>query len=373
MDREDRKMALINCIECGREFSDKAAACPQCAAPINATHSDRGQSGQQKFERHLIEIRSLNEIVIQAPAQDVFDHVREILISMGASIEVSTTPLSICTSVKVDESSVSENVCVVFEIPDSDTTILKIGPPLGHNHASLASDTAIRSVASKILETDRLHLPQQSPSYRVPETRSHSVDHSNGSSKAPIAFAIVAILIAVFVLAIVGYDWSKSSKRETSQQTASQQENTRAITNSRDSSSSNRVSNLVNEASELLNHITGSHCAILELQVRGEPTSREVRRIDVSANGRFVASTMQIWNYFGPSRSGWKEVSRGQLAVGQGRWGDTGQVYFVASDSKGGANALLTPTLAVTKGERAIRMFHGVKGLGLAQDCTRFE
>ena len=26
-------MALIKCAECGREFSDKATACPQCAAP----------------------------------------------------------------------------------------------------------------------------------------------------------------------------------------------------------------------------------------------------------------------------------------------------------------------------------------------------
>ena len=27
-------MALMNCGECGREVSDKAAACPQCGAPI---------------------------------------------------------------------------------------------------------------------------------------------------------------------------------------------------------------------------------------------------------------------------------------------------------------------------------------------------
>jgi predicted amidophosphoribosyltransferase len=27
-------MALIKCTECGRDFSDKASTCPQCAAPL---------------------------------------------------------------------------------------------------------------------------------------------------------------------------------------------------------------------------------------------------------------------------------------------------------------------------------------------------
>lgn len=27
-------MALIKCTECGKEFSDKAAACPNCGCPI---------------------------------------------------------------------------------------------------------------------------------------------------------------------------------------------------------------------------------------------------------------------------------------------------------------------------------------------------
>jgi hypothetical protein len=30
-------MALIKCTECGREISDKAATCPQCAAPVAST------------------------------------------------------------------------------------------------------------------------------------------------------------------------------------------------------------------------------------------------------------------------------------------------------------------------------------------------
>lgn len=27
-------MALISCVECGKEFSDKAKACPNCGCPI---------------------------------------------------------------------------------------------------------------------------------------------------------------------------------------------------------------------------------------------------------------------------------------------------------------------------------------------------
>lgn len=30
-------MALVNCSECGKQISDKAAACPQCGAPVHGT------------------------------------------------------------------------------------------------------------------------------------------------------------------------------------------------------------------------------------------------------------------------------------------------------------------------------------------------
>lgn len=34
-------MALINCIECGKEVSDKATSCPNCGNPINSPISDQ--------------------------------------------------------------------------------------------------------------------------------------------------------------------------------------------------------------------------------------------------------------------------------------------------------------------------------------------
>lgn len=35
-------MALIACAECGKEISDKAAACPHCGAPVASTSPKRG-------------------------------------------------------------------------------------------------------------------------------------------------------------------------------------------------------------------------------------------------------------------------------------------------------------------------------------------
>lgn len=36
-------MALINCIECNREVSDKAASCPNCGCPIASVESSKGK------------------------------------------------------------------------------------------------------------------------------------------------------------------------------------------------------------------------------------------------------------------------------------------------------------------------------------------
>jgi hypothetical protein len=39
-------MALIKCSECGKDVSDKAAACPNCGAPLS-TSSGRASQGHQ--------------------------------------------------------------------------------------------------------------------------------------------------------------------------------------------------------------------------------------------------------------------------------------------------------------------------------------
>jgi zinc-ribbon domain len=43
-------MALINCSECGREISDKAAACPGCGAPVGSGMP----SGKESEQSHAV-------------------------------------------------------------------------------------------------------------------------------------------------------------------------------------------------------------------------------------------------------------------------------------------------------------------------------
>ena len=39
-------MALINCEECGKEISDKAASCPGCGAPVAMSEKTTKESNQ---------------------------------------------------------------------------------------------------------------------------------------------------------------------------------------------------------------------------------------------------------------------------------------------------------------------------------------
>ena len=47
-------MALINCPECGKQISDRAASCPDCGYPINATHTLAPQADASKEIEKLI-------------------------------------------------------------------------------------------------------------------------------------------------------------------------------------------------------------------------------------------------------------------------------------------------------------------------------
>ena len=45
-------MALINCTECGKEISDKAATCPNCGAPVTVQSSpQKGNTSPTKVKR----------------------------------------------------------------------------------------------------------------------------------------------------------------------------------------------------------------------------------------------------------------------------------------------------------------------------------
>ncbi len=146
-------MALISCAECGREFSDKAAACPQCAAPIDVARADSKGASMPRFAHGgRLERRSHNEILIRAPGEQAFEHVRDALALMVDSLRVSTTPLSISVDVQVEKPPASAKIRALFEIPDSTTTLIKIEEMPGSSGSSMVAHNAIELVAKRIME-----------------------------------------------------------------------------------------------------------------------------------------------------------------------------------------------------------------------------
>ena len=51
-------MAIIKCVECGREISDKATVCPQCGCPIS--ESIKASEIKQNKQREIIENAKTN-------------------------------------------------------------------------------------------------------------------------------------------------------------------------------------------------------------------------------------------------------------------------------------------------------------------------
>lgn len=204
-------MALINCAECGREFSDKAAACPQCAAPIDVAHSDSHGASTPGFTRSgLIERRSHNEILIRAPGPTAFDYVRDALVLTANSLRVSTVPLSISADFEIDQPLATAKICVLFEIPDPATTLLKIEEQSGPDLSFAASQKAIEWVAKTIIDHVAISVPREPDvtSKRGVVTGSGDYDDRQSAieKKPPVSFLPVLIFIsAVTIAALIGY------------------------------------------------------------------------------------------------------------------------------------------------------------------------
>lgn len=49
-------MALITCPECGKEISDKAAACPNCGCPADEMRKEQKNPIDEKFDKEFIDI-----------------------------------------------------------------------------------------------------------------------------------------------------------------------------------------------------------------------------------------------------------------------------------------------------------------------------
>lgn len=59
-------MALIECAECERQVSDKAAACPGCGAPIAAPHSPAAPASSSPVMRAGAKWEGLGFLLIVA-------------------------------------------------------------------------------------------------------------------------------------------------------------------------------------------------------------------------------------------------------------------------------------------------------------------
>lgn len=59
-------MALINCPECGKEISNKAASCPHCGYPLLSEDASRLEEARRKDKQFLIRIGGLLLIGIAA-------------------------------------------------------------------------------------------------------------------------------------------------------------------------------------------------------------------------------------------------------------------------------------------------------------------
>lgn len=99
-------VALIICAECQREFSDTAAQCPQCAAPIdvasrgaNASHAP--SSAAVNFEPGGTEKISDNALVLNASLQEAVRIVSDSLGLVGKVESTETEPCVVSGSMRV--------------------------------------------------------------------------------------------------------------------------------------------------------------------------------------------------------------------------------------------------------------------------------
>lgn len=86
-------MALINCPECGREISDKAASCPQCGNPISEKEND---------VKHAV--------IVQKEKSSAWIWIIVIIVGigiLGASGAFSNATASLNLDVKIDEGGVN--------------------------------------------------------------------------------------------------------------------------------------------------------------------------------------------------------------------------------------------------------------------------
>ncbi len=107
-------MALIKCVECGKEISDKAASCPNCGIPIASqvssgegfTFNSAAQSTTKKPNKHFAKTVGtiIGVIVILVGAWIAFTVIRTIIsdgvINKAAEVMLNSSPVTIIDEIE---------------------------------------------------------------------------------------------------------------------------------------------------------------------------------------------------------------------------------------------------------------------------------
>lgn len=93
-------MAIIKCVECGKEFSDKASACPECGCPTEySVDSNNATSDSDGF----VEQDSIVEDETEESTTNISDTVKDFAGKALASWNDRNHATSKVNVIKVDE------------------------------------------------------------------------------------------------------------------------------------------------------------------------------------------------------------------------------------------------------------------------------
>lgn len=80
-------MALIKCAECGKEFSDKASACPNCACPVERKQEDiKDYKDLTREEQSALISYMKDKGALHSPTETAFCIIALIVMFLGAFV-----------------------------------------------------------------------------------------------------------------------------------------------------------------------------------------------------------------------------------------------------------------------------------------------
>lgn len=127
-------MALIICSECGKEFSDKAPACPNCGCPThNIVYSSRdsfsdillslkGVNGQVELYHNKIVIRRKG--FIAKMGSGLFKGDKEIFLDQISAVQLKKASALISGYIQFTIPGGNEKLKGIFEATDDENTVM---------------------------------------------------------------------------------------------------------------------------------------------------------------------------------------------------------------------------------------------------------